>query len=63
MSVEGSAVTQDDQEEPHPTQALDDTVHQRVRLGVLTVAREADRVEFGFLKEQLAVTDGNSPGI
>ncbi|BDH06822.1 winged helix-turn-helix domain-containing protein [Streptomyces seoulensis] len=59
MSVEGSAVTQDDQEEPHPTQALDDTVHQRVRLGVLTVAREADRVEFSFLKKQLAVTDGN----
>ncbi|MFJ8868300.1 transcriptional regulator [Streptomyces sp. NPDC102473] len=39
--------------------SLDDTVHQRVRLGVLTIAREADRVEFGFLKKQLAVTDGN----
>ncbi|MFF9396740.1 winged helix-turn-helix domain-containing protein [Streptomyces griseoluteus] len=59
MSVEDSTATQDDQEELHPTQALDDTVHQRVRLGVLTVAREADRVEFSFLKKQLAVTDGN----
>ncbi|MCQ9182548.1 transcriptional regulator [Streptomyces sp. IBSBF 2953] len=59
MSVEGSTATQDDQEELHPTHALDDTVHQRVRLGILTVAREADRVEFGFLKKQLAVTDGN----
>ncbi|MFF4907641.1 winged helix-turn-helix domain-containing protein [Streptomyces sp. NPDC001260] len=59
MSVEDSTATQDDQEELHPTHALDDTVHQRVRLGVLTVAREADRVEFGFLKKQLAVTDGN----
>lgn len=49
----------DDQQEMHPTQALDDVVHQRVRLGILTVAREADRVEFGFLKKQLAVTDGN----
>ncbi|MEU2678605.1 transcriptional regulator [Streptomyces sp. NPDC007107] len=59
MSVEDSTATQGDQEELHPTQALDDTVHQRVRLGVLTVAREADRVEFSFLKKQLAVTDGN----
>ncbi|WP_181794480.1 transcriptional regulator [Streptomyces sp. WELS2] len=59
MSVGDSTAAQYDQKEPHPTQALDDTVHQRVRLGVLTVAREAHRVEFGFLKEQLAVTDGN----
>ncbi|MFJ9924667.1 MULTISPECIES: winged helix-turn-helix domain-containing protein [Streptomyces] len=59
MSVEDSTAAQGDLEAPHPTQALDDTVHQRVRLGVLTVAREADRVDFGFLKKQLAVTDGN----
>jgi DNA-binding MarR family transcriptional regulator len=59
MSVEDPIAVPDDDEEPHPTQGLDDTVHQRVRLGVLTVAREADRVEFGFLKRQLAVTDGN----
>ncbi|MEV0241305.1 transcriptional regulator [Streptomyces sp. NPDC050674] len=59
MSVEDSTAARDDQEGPHPTQALDDTVHQRVRLGVLTIASEADRVEFGFLKKQLAVTDGN----
>ncbi|MFJ9057535.1 MULTISPECIES: transcriptional regulator [unclassified Streptomyces] len=59
MSVGASAATSDEQEGPHPTQSLDDTVHQRVRLGVLTIAREADRVEFGFLKKQLAVTDGN----
>lgn len=59
MSVEDSIAARDDRAEPHPTQALDDTVHQRVRLGVLTIAREADRVEFGFLKRQLAVTDGN----
>ncbi|CAL9453162.1 hypothetical protein SUDANB58_02494 [Streptomyces sp. enrichment culture] len=59
MSVGDSTAARDDQEEPHPTQALDDTVHQRVRLGILAIAREADRVEFGFLKRQLAVTDGN----
>ncbi|MFD9287504.1 transcriptional regulator [Streptomyces sp. NPDC060030] len=59
MSVGGAAATGDDQEELHPTRSLDDTVHQRVRLGVLAIAREADRVEFGFLKKHLAVTDGN----
>ncbi|MEU6273259.1 transcriptional regulator [Streptomyces populi] len=59
MSVEDPTAAHDGPEEPHPTRALDDTVHQRVRLGVLTVAREAARVEFGFLKKQLAVTDGN----
>lgn len=59
MSVDDSATVGDDQEELHPTQSLDDTVHQRVRLGILTIAKEADRVEFGFLKKQLAVTDGN----
>ncbi|GAA1173914.1 DNA-binding MarR family transcriptional regulator [Kitasatospora gansuensis] len=47
------------EDELHPTNTLDDTVHQRVRLGILTIAREADRVDFGFLKAQLAVTDGN----
>ncbi|MGJ5755188.1 winged helix DNA-binding protein [Streptomyces puniciscabiei] len=59
MSVEDSTAARDDQEALHPTQALDDTVHQRVRLGILTIAREADRVEFSFMKKQLAVTDGN----
>ncbi|RKT18821.1 DNA-binding MarR family transcriptional regulator [Streptomyces sp. 1114.5] len=49
----------DEAGEQHPTLALDDTVHQRVRLGILTIAREAESVEFGFLKEQLAATDGN----
>ncbi|MFE7670705.1 transcriptional regulator [Streptomyces albidoflavus] len=39
--------------------ALPDTVHQRVRLGILAITREADRVEFSFLKKELAVTDGN----
>jgi hypothetical protein len=30
----------------HPANGLDDTVHQRVRLGILTIAHEARRVEF-----------------
>ncbi|MFJ2021661.1 transcriptional regulator [Streptomyces nodosus] len=59
MSTEDSTAAGDEQEGLHPTQSLDDTVHQRVRLGILTIAKEADRVEFGFLKKRLAVTDGN----
>ncbi|MCX5214344.1 transcriptional regulator [Kitasatospora sp. NBC_00240] len=59
MSVEGASRERSDGEELHPTHTLDDTVHQRVRLGILAIAREAGQVEFGFLKSQLGVTDGN----
>ncbi|MEV6975620.1 transcriptional regulator [Kitasatospora sp. NPDC093806] len=51
--------TADETEERHPTLALDDTVHQRVRLGILAIAREAESVEFAFLKQELGLTDGN----
>ncbi|MEV0900051.1 transcriptional regulator [Actinoplanes sp. NPDC049802] len=43
----------------HPVTGLDDVVHQRVRLGVLTIAHEARRVEFGYLRTQLQLTAGN----
>lgn len=43
----------------HPANGLDDVVHQRVRLGILTVAHEARRVEFGYLRESLDLTAGN----
>jgi DNA-binding MarR family transcriptional regulator len=43
----------------HPTNGLDDTVHQRVRLGILTIAHEARRVEFGYLRTNLDLTAGN----
>jgi DNA-binding MarR family transcriptional regulator len=42
-----------------PTLHLDDTVHQRVRLGILAVLSEASRAEFGHLREALELTDGN----
>jgi DNA-binding MarR family transcriptional regulator len=45
--------------DPHPANGLDDVVHQRVRLGILTIAHEARRVEFGYLRNQLALTAGN----
>ena len=43
----------------HPVTGLDDVVHQRVRLGILTIAHEARRVEFGYLRSQLRLTAGN----
>ncbi|GAA2839746.1 transcriptional regulator [Kitasatospora paracochleata] len=48
-----------DQLDPHPAIGLDDVVHQRVRLGILTVAHQARRVEFGFLRTALGLTAGN----
>ncbi|MGH9130347.1 MAG: winged helix-turn-helix domain-containing protein [Acidimicrobiales bacterium] len=43
----------------HPVQGLDETVHQRTRLGILAVLCEASRIQFGFLQEALGLTDGN----
>jgi len=43
----------------HPTNGIDDLVHQRVRLGILAVLAEADRADFTHLRETLALTDGN----
>jgi DNA-binding MarR family transcriptional regulator len=43
----------------HPTKDLDDTVHQRVRLGILTIAHEARRVEFSYLRSNLELSAGN----
>lgn len=46
-------------DDAHPANGLDDVVHQRVRLGILTIAHEARRVEFGYLRTQLELTGGN----
>ncbi len=43
----------------HPTNGLDETVHQRHRLGILTIAAEAKRAEFGYLRGALDLTPGN----
>ena len=48
-----------DDAEQHPVNGLDDVVHQRVRLGILTIAHQARRVEFGFLRTTLELTAGN----
>lgn len=43
----------------HPTIDLDDTVHQRSRLGILAILSHGDRVEFRYLQTSLALTAGN----
>lgn len=43
----------------HPIARLDETIHQRVRLGILAVLAEADQADFGYLKDVLDLTDGN----
>lgn len=43
----------------HPTNGLNDVVHQRHRLGILTIAAESKRVEFGYLRQALELTGGN----
>jgi DNA-binding MarR family transcriptional regulator len=54
---------QPEQQEPpgpqHPTKGLDETVHQRHRLGILTITAEAQRAEFGYLRDALGLTPGN----
>lgn len=42
-----------------PIGRLDNVVHQRVRLGILTVLSEAERADFAFLRDTLGLTDGN----
>ncbi len=45
--------------EDSPTKDIDEIVHQRVRLGLLTIANEARRVEFRFLQDSMDLTAGN----
>jgi DNA-binding MarR family transcriptional regulator len=42
-----------------PTNGLDDVVHQRHRLGILTITAEARQSEFSYLREALGLTAGN----
>lgn len=43
----------------HPATALDEVVHQRARLGILTVLSECGRADFSYLRNILRLTDGN----
>jgi DNA-binding transcriptional ArsR family regulator len=45
--------------EPHPALELGDLIHQRTRLGILTILAESERADFSYLKDALELTDGN----
>lgn len=46
-------------ENENPTVGLDETVHQRHRLGILTITSRASQADFGYLREALGLTPGN----
>lgn len=46
-------------QESHPVSSLDDVVHQRARLGILSILEEAEQADFAYLRRALALTDGN----
>ena len=52
-------MTEVNQEVSEITSAIDDVVHQRTRLGILTVLHEGQQVDFGYLQEALGLTAGN----
>ena len=43
----------------HPALRLDNAVHERTRLGILTILAGADGADFSFLRDTLDLTDGN----
>lgn len=43
----------------HPSEQLDDDVHQRVRLGILALLNNVSRADFAHLKSTLNTSDGN----
>jgi DNA-binding MarR family transcriptional regulator len=44
---------------PHPALELDERVHRKTRVALLTVLDEAARADFPYLKRLLGLTDGN----
>ncbi|HXL95281.1 MAG TPA: transcriptional regulator [Streptosporangiaceae bacterium] len=52
-------MTSEDVAGGHPTNEIDETVHQRHRLGILTITAEAQHADFGYLREALGLTAGN----
>jgi len=43
----------------HPTASLSEIVHQRHRLGILTITSRSRQADFGYLREALDLTSGN----
>ena len=56
--AEGSHRPQDRRARPAPHE-LDDLIHQRVRLGIMSALAATDRMSFSDLKDLLETSDGN----
>lgn len=49
----------EDNRERHITERLDRVIHERARLGIMTILVGGGEVEFTVLKKTLLLTDGN----
>jgi len=43
----------------HPHNLIDETIHQRTRLAIMSALAAAESLDFNELKAQLGLTDGN----
>ena len=43
----------------HPRHALDDAIHQPVRLSIMAALAQSERVDFAFLRDTLALGESN----
>jgi DNA-binding MarR family transcriptional regulator len=54
-----AAAPDPDTGEAHPAAGLNETVHQRHRLGILAITSRSRQADFGYLQETLGLTSGN----
>lgn len=59
LGEQGERLAESKSANGHPTSGLDETVHQRHRLGILTITAEAGSADFGYLRDALGLTPGN----
>jgi DNA-binding MarR family transcriptional regulator len=45
--------------EEHLAVGLNKTIHQKARLGIMSILMASEEAEFNYLKEKLNLTDGN----
>lgn len=45
--------------EEHIAVRLNKTIHQKARLGIMSILMASEKAEFNYLKEKLKLTDGN----
>ena len=44
---------------PHPRHALDDAIHQPVRLSIMAALAQSEKIDFAFLRDHLALGESN----